>query len=121
MDSPAEIEGGALEGLVAIHLLQWTQRSEGGHSLAFWRTRQGIEVDFVVYGPLGFVAIEVKHSASISDRDLKGLNAFLDDYPEAEGLFLYQGDEVLQKGRIRVLPVDLFLRSVVPNRPLYPV
>jgi len=118
LDSSSEIDGAALEGLVATHLLQWTQRSEGSHSLSFWRTRSGLEVDFVVYGPLSFVAIEVKHALSISDKDLKGLNAFLDDYPESHGVLLYRGKERRIKGRIQVLPVEDFLANVIPGQAL---
>lgn len=41
-----------------------------------------------------------------------GLRAFLDDYPLAVGIMLYGGDrEESREDRIRVLPVDGFLRG----------
>ena len=49
--------------------------------MCFWRTRSGLEVDFVVYGPDLFWAIEVKRSARIDRRGLAALKAFGADYP----------------------------------------
>jgi predicted AAA+ superfamily ATPase len=54
LDRPEEIDGAALEGLVAQHLRAWCAYSGGSHSLHFWRTRGGVEVDFVVYGERAF-------------------------------------------------------------------
>ena len=59
-DRPEEIDGQALEGLVAQHLRAWAAYSRHDVSLFYWRTRAGAEVDFVVYGESGLQAIEVK-------------------------------------------------------------
>jgi hypothetical protein len=40
-----------------------------------------LEVDFVVYGPDGFGAIEVKHTRVVRPGDLRGLQGFVHDYP----------------------------------------
>ena len=62
LDRPEEIGGAALEGLVAQHLRAWIEYSGSRFELFFWRTRAGSEVDFVVYGPDGFWAVEVKNT-----------------------------------------------------------
>ena len=93
LDRPEEIEGAALEGLVAQHLRAWVAYSDREAELFFWRTRAGTEVDFVVYGEAGFWAIEVKNSARIRPQDLRALEAFAADYPECEPLLLYRGEE----------------------------
>ncbi len=59
-DRPEEIDGQALEGLVAQHLRAWIAYSRFDVDLVFWRTRAGTEVDFVVYGDTGLQAFEVK-------------------------------------------------------------
>ena len=82
LDCPEEVEGHALEGLVGQHLRAWIANSDDDWSLSFWRTRSGVEVDFVVYGPGGLFAIEVKNSARIRPQDLRSLRAFKEDYPE---------------------------------------
>ncbi|MBU1207676.1 MAG: AAA family ATPase, partial [Proteobacteria bacterium] len=44
LDRPEEIEGQALEGLVAQHLRAWIAYSWEKSELFFWRTRSGVEV-----------------------------------------------------------------------------
>ncbi|MBX3168601.1 MAG: ATP-binding protein [Candidatus Eremiobacteraeota bacterium] len=118
LDSAAEMGGAALETLVAQHLRAWNDLSGSRHSLSYWRTRSGSEVDFIVYGPAGFWAIEVKHSQNVHSKDLRPLQAFQEDYPEAQCLLLYRGELARQQAGIRILPVDAFLRSLQPDSPL---
>ncbi|MCP4662483.1 MAG: DUF4143 domain-containing protein [bacterium] len=63
LDRAEEIEGAAFEGLVAQHLRAWIAYSGSDCKLCFWRTRKGVEVDFVVYGGGGFWAVEVVEEA----------------------------------------------------------
>jgi predicted AAA+ superfamily ATPase len=116
LDRPDEIAGAALEGLVAQHLRAWLAYRGDDAELFFWRTRSGVEVDFVVYGAAGFWAIEVKHSARIRPEDLKGLDAFAQDYPKATTILLYRGDRRERRGQTWVLPVEDFLVSLAPGR-----
>lgn len=112
LDQSTEIEGAALEGIVAEHLRSWTDEQFQDYELSFWRTRSGLEVDFIIYGPEAFVAIEVKNNTKINPKDLKGLQAFREDYPEAKALFLYRGKDKVKKGEILCLPIDEFLRGL---------
>lgn len=82
----------------------WIAYSQGDHKLYFWRTRKGVEVDFVVYGVGGFWAIEVKNATRVRPQDLRALRAFREDYPEAEALLLYRGSERLRIEGIWFLP-----------------
>ncbi|KKQ32828.1 MAG: hypothetical protein US49_C0005G0047 [candidate division TM6 bacterium GW2011_GWF2_37_49] len=119
LDRAEEIEGAALEGLVVQHLQAWNDYGTEKHDIAFWRTRSAVEVDVVVYGPLGFWALEVKNTTKIHSADTKPLEAFLVDYPMAKGILLYRGKErLLQKG-ILCLPCDEFLSALRPNEPLW--
>lgn len=114
LDRPQEMDGQALEGLVAQHLRAWIAY-RGGHSrLFFWRTRSGVEVDFVVYGPDEFYAIEVKNAARIGDEDLRGLRHFQEDHPQVTPLFLYRGTERLMRHNIRCVPCEEFLPRLDP-------
>ena len=118
LDRPEEIEGAALEGLVAQHLRAFIDYRGDDSRLSFWRTRAGAEVDFVVYGPEGFWAMEVKHAARVRRKDLRGLRSFGEDYPEARRLLLYRGEERLMMDGILCLPVEDFLRSLDPAHSL---
>ena len=115
LDAPQEIEGLALETLVAQHLRAFCQLRRQGATLSFWRTRAGLEVDFVLYGPDLFWAIEVKRSARIDRNDLAGLKAFGADYPQAERLLLCLAPEPMLINGIRCEPLEPWLRRLVPT------
>jgi predicted AAA+ superfamily ATPase len=115
LDRPEEIEGAALEGLVAQHLRAWIDYSEQGHSLHYWRTRSGVEVDFVVYGEDGISALEVKNAARVRPEDIRGLRSFKEDYPGSRLYLLYRGSERLLKGDVLCLPVEEFLLRLRPG------
>ncbi|MBK8801512.1 MAG: ATP-binding protein [Fibrobacteres bacterium] len=114
LDSPEEIDGQALESLVFQHLRAWVGLRGHQESLHFWRTRNGVEVDFVVYGESTFLALEVKNSDRIQSADLRGLRSFQDDYPEARCALLYRGSQRRIEHGILCLPVDDFLRGIDP-------
>ena len=111
-----QIAGAALEGLVAQHLRAWLAYRNGGERLYYWRTRAGSEVDFIIYGQDWFIAIEVKHSATVRRSDLRALRSFHDDYPEAQRLLLYLGDEQLHIDGVHCMPCERFLRALHPHR-----
>lgn len=115
LDRPEEIGGAALEGLVAQHLRAWMAYSGSSNKLYFWRTRSGQEVDFVVYGRDGILAIEVKNTAKIRPEDFRGLRSFKESYPESKTVFLYRGRDRLQQNGILCLPCEDFLRRLHPN------
>lgn len=116
LDRPQEIEGIALETLILQQLRAWADLSEFEVKIYYWRTRSGVEVDFVLYGPDHFYAIEVKNTENIRNKDIKGLKTFLTDYPQAKAFLLYRGDEKLRKADVLCLPVNDFLSELYPNR-----
>jgi predicted AAA+ superfamily ATPase len=115
LDSPDEIGGMALEGLVLQHLQAWCDYSSGQVKCYFWRSRGGAEVDFVVYGEHHFHALEVKNAKEIHPKSLRSLKTFLIDYPEASAILLYRGIEKLVVDGIFCCPVDDFLLQLKPN------
>ncbi|MCY4040053.1 MAG: ATP-binding protein [Gammaproteobacteria bacterium] len=115
LDSPNEMAGQALEGLVAQHLRAWADYSRQRADIFYWRTRAGSEVDFVVYGDFGLQAIKVKNAERAHASDLRGLKSFCDDYPEAMCALLYRGEHRVRIDNIWCLPVDDFLRHLMPG------
>jgi predicted AAA+ superfamily ATPase len=118
LDSPEEVGGACMEGLVAQHLRAWIAYGKGENALYFWRTKAGQEVDFIVYGEDTFAAIEVKRSRNVSRKDVRSLHAFLEDYPRAKACLLYGGKERLIINGILCRPCDEFLSNLIPNHPL---
>ena len=115
LDSPDEIGGMALEGLVLQHLKAWCDYSDDHVNCYFWRSRGGAEVDFILYGENHFRAMEVKNSKQIHPKSLKSLKTFMNDYPEAGVMLLYRGTEKLMVDGIPCWPVDDFLLQLKPN------
>lgn len=118
LDRPGEIDGHAFEGLVAEHLRAWIDYSARSFTLHFWRTRSGVEVDFVVYGPDGLFAIETKNTARLQPQDLRGLRSFKEDYPQSKAYLLYRGKERLMKNGILCIPCEEFLLALHPDHPI---
>lgn len=118
LDRPEEIRGVALEGLVAQHIRAWADYGGNRAKPYYWRTRGGSEVDFVVYGPEGLWALEVKHSGRVRPSDLRPLRAFREDYPETRCRLAYLGTERLMIDGILCLPVGELLRGLVPGERL---
>jgi predicted AAA+ superfamily ATPase len=110
LDSPDEIQGAAIETLVLQELRATIANHDLDVQLSYWRSQKKEEVDFVLYGPKGLVAIEVKRSGRFREEDLGGLREFLADYPMAKAYLLYGGSQRLKFGAIEVLPLGEALK-----------
>ncbi len=87
--------GSYFETLIYHHLRVLSRLMTPAGRLYFWRTRSGVEVDFVVEHGRRLLAIEVKRTAQPSYGDTTGLRAFLVDHPKAAGgLLLHSGREI---------------------------
>lgn len=81
--------------------------------LNFWRTQNGDEVDFLINGE---IAIEVKASRLISERDLKGLAA-LDGEAKVRQKIIVSRDERRRNLRgVSVIPYQSFLKDLWANK-----
>ncbi len=113
LDSPESIDGHALETLVLQHLRAINDYLRLGYTLYFWRTRGGVEVDFIAYGERGLHAFEIKRKRKISSTDLRGLRAFGNDYPMAKLHLFYGGEEVEYYDNITVYPIKTGLMKLI--------
>lgn len=113
LDRPEHIEGHALETLVFQELRAINDYLRLGYSIHYWRTADGREVDFVLYGEAGIKAIEVKRAATPASSDFSGLRAFLEDYPMAKAYVLYGGSRRRREGAVELVP----LREALPRLP----
>ncbi len=114
LDSEAEIDGPALETLLLQNLRAINDSLHLDYEIHFWRTATGLEIDFVLYGPHGLHAIEVKRAHSIAKKDLSALHAFKEEYPEATCWMVYGGDQVQYFDSVRAIPFKQFLLDL-PN------
>ncbi|MFQ5719782.1 MAG: ATP-binding protein [Acidobacteriota bacterium] len=100
--------GALLENLVLTQILAWRETVVPRPQIHYWRTRGGIEVDFVIEDRRRLLPVEVKFGRRVRPADARGLGAFLDDHRGSSpfGVLLYGGDEtVLLAERIIAVPL----------------
>ena len=105
LDGPEEAEGAASETLLFQELKAVNDYLDSGYKIFYWRTSNNIEVDFVLYGPKGIKAFEIKRTARMNSSFLKGLKAFMKDYPMARAYFLYGGERHMRESGIEIIPM----------------
>ena len=104
IDTREEIEGAALETLFLQSIQAINDYYNYEYTIYFWRTQGGAEVDFILYGPRGFHAFEIKRSSKVTSDALKGLKLFGEDYPEAKLHLIYLGKHKQYQGPITSIP-----------------
>jgi len=109
-----ELFGRALEHFVFTEIAAHASYRELDYRINFWRTKSGLEVDFVLGD--GEVAVEVKGKARVDGKDVRGLMAFADEYSPKKALVVCNEPEERILGQIRVVPWRTFLRSLWGGR-----
>ncbi len=112
LDTPEEVDGVALETLFLQELVALNGGLDLGYHIYYWRTSNGKEVDFVLYGPKGLFAIEVKKTSRITSEMLSGLKLFVTDYPMAKAYFVYTGSRRMYEDRIEMIPILEALKNL---------
>ncbi len=112
LDSDAEIDGPALETLVMQELRAINDYRDLGYDISYWRTRGGLKVDFVLYGPRGLIAIEVKRTRNPSRKDTRALREFKQDYPPARCFLFHTGESSLHMDDVTLLPIETALQTL---------
>lgn len=80
--------GKAFEHFILMELQAYLGLNELDYSINYWRSKSGLEVDFVINQ--GAVAIEVKIAENPTLSQLTGLSAFCDDYKPHHALVVCQ-------------------------------
>lgn len=102
--------GKAFEHLIFMELSAYNSYNELDYEINFWRTKSGLEVDFVVGG--GELAIEVKGTSRIDKRDLRSLSAFIEEYSPRKAIVVCNEREERLHEKIRITPWHKFLREL---------
>ena len=78
--------GKAFEHFIFMELHAHSSYSELDYNINFWRTKSGLEVDFVSAG--GEMALEVKGASRVANKDLKALAAFADEFQPKHAILI---------------------------------
>ncbi len=112
LDEPSEIEGPAIEGLVLQELIAENEYLNYKYDFYCWKAQKSLDVDIVLYGPRGLIALEVKRSHRLRGGELEGLKLFKKDYPIAKTYLIWGGPEERIIDHIQVIPLQIFLKNL---------
>lgn len=102
--------GKAFEHFILMELLAYRSYKEKDFNVNFWRTKTGLEVDFVLDS--GGIAVEVKGSARVEKKDLRGLKAFTDEFSPRKSYVVCNEKEKRLIGNLEIIPWEVFLRDL---------
>lgn len=115
LDAPEEVDGIALETLLLQEIMALNSALDMGYKIHYWRTSNGREVDFVLYGPKGLLSFEIRPTARITPPMLGGLKSFLTDYPMAKAYFVYMENRRVYEDKIEIVPAGEILKNLYPR------
>jgi len=114
LEERGELFGRAFEHYIFTEIVAYSSYSELNYSLNFWRTKSGLEVDFILGD--GEVAVEVKGQSYVGSRDLRPLTAFMEEHAPKKALIVCNEKEARVVGKIRILPWARFLEDLWEGR-----
>ncbi len=71
-------DGSLYETAVLSELIKWSSWQTNPPAIHFFRTRAGLEVDFIIYSNRGFIAIEAKASSKAHRQDARSINDLIE-------------------------------------------
>ena len=106
--------GKALEHLVWRELESYISYHRIEVTVAYWRTHSQIEVDFIVCrdNTSPEIAIEVKGKETISDRDLKGIKLFSEEFPKIRKIIVALEKVKRIRNGVEIWPANEFFAAL---------
>jgi predicted AAA+ superfamily ATPase len=102
--------GRAFEHFIFTEIVAHSSYSELNYKINYWRTKSGLEVDFILGD--GAAAIEVKGTSYVNNKDLRPLIAFIEEYAPSKALVVCNEAEERVIGQVRVMPWRRFLEEL---------
>ena len=102
--------GRAFEHFLLMEILAYRSYSGQDFTINFWRTKTGLEIDFIL--ARGEIAIEIKGANRIDKRDLNALAAFAEEYSPKRNFMVCNEKEKRLHGKIEILPWSNFLQEL---------
>ena len=102
--------GRAFEHFLLMEILAYRSYSGQDFTINFWRTKTGLEIDFIL--ARGEIAIEIKGANRIDKRDLNALVAFAEEYSPKRNFLVCNEKEKRLHGKIEILPWSNFLQEL---------
>lgn len=104
--------GRLLEGIVLNELRAYIMYRDCGGDLAYWRTSDGAEVDFVWKRGKRVIAFEIKSTLIWTKKFQRGLRLLSEVVPNLEKYGIYLGNQSQIFEQMTVLPLQQFLEQL---------
>ena len=102
--------GKAFEHFILMEIVAYRSYAGKDFLINFWRTKTGLEVDFIL--GQAEVSIEIKGSSHVDKRDIYGLNAFTEAFSPKKSILVCNEKEKRTHGKIMIVPWEIFLRDL---------
>jgi predicted AAA+ superfamily ATPase len=102
--------GKAFEHFMLMEILAFRSYSNSHFTVNFWRTKTGMEVDYVLGE--GEIAIEVKGSSRVDNKDMNGLEAFMRQHSPKRNILVCNEKAKRLCGKVEILPWEIFLHEL---------
>lgn len=102
--------GKAFEHFIFMEIAAHRSYTELDYDINFWRTKSGLEVDFVL--GRGEIAIEVKGSRRVEKKEMRPLKAFIEEYAPRMALVVCNEREERVHEQIRIMPYQKFFQKL---------
>jgi len=109
-EEKGELFGNAFEHFIYLEMLAHRSYHEIDYEINFWRTKSGLEVDFILGD--GEVAVEVKGTSTVDRRALRPMKTFMERYAPKKGIVVCNESEERIHSGIRIMPWRVFLREL---------
>jgi uncharacterized protein len=110
LEEKGEQFGKVFEHFILMEILAHRSYRELDHDINFWRTKSGLEVDFIL--GQGEVAIEVKGTSRVDSTDLRPIKAFIQEYRPARAFVVCNERVRRLHEEILILPWREFLKML---------
>ena len=110
LEEKGELFGKAFEHFILLELIGYRSYREKDFDIEFWRTKSGLEVDFILGN--GKMAIEVKGTSQINLKDLRPIRLFRDEFQPQEAIVVCNEPAERIVDNIRIVPYRVFLKRL---------
>lgn len=102
-----ELGGKLFEQFICLELIKRIQYAHPTWKYYYWRTKNGLEVDFIIQTDDEIIPIEIKYTSNIQKKHIRHLQTFMNEYKAKRGFIVgifSQAQKI--EGNIYAIPWD---------------
>ncbi len=109
-EARGELFGRAFEHFILMELLAYRSYYEKDFNISYWRTKSGLEVDFIL--DEGRIAVEVKGGHRVDSAEMRPLRAFAEERRPARSILVTNDPEPRRVDTLELTPWRIFINDL---------